>query len=953
VNPLLQLREHGQSVWLDYIRRHLITSGDLRRLVESDGLGGVTSNPAIFEKAISGSSDYRDALRKFAIQGGCDPKDAYESLAIEDVRDAAAVLREVYDATHGRDGYVSLEVSPLLAHDTDGTVAEARRLWAALGSPNVMIKVPATAAGVSAIRTLIADGINVNVTLLFSQEAYEAVADAFMSGLEARAARGGDISGIASVASFFVSRIDVAADARIAQRVETAPTAAERSALQGFSGTVAIANAKLAYQRYKALVRSRRWQALAAHGARPQRLLWASTGTKNPAYRDVLYVEELVGPETVNTMPPATLDAVRDHGVIRPSLEEDVDGARRTLAALANAGISLDEITTDLLTDALRLFEEPFRTLLDVIDEQLRTARPAAVIDRQTFSVPAAIRVEVDTALDHWQARGSSRRLWARDAGLWTGGDEHAWLGWLDITDAQQGHVDALRRAASGVRADGFTAALLLGMGGSSLCPDVLRETFGRQDGFPDLHVLDSTDPAQITRTVDTLDLARTLVIVSSKSGTTLEPDILFEYVFERVVQSVGADEAPSQFVAITDPGSALQQLAEHRGFRRVFLGRPSIGGRYSALSDFGLAPAALMGLDVTRLLDRANNMVQSCASCVPARDNPGVVLGILLGVLAKRGRDKVTIIASPAVTSVGAWLEQLLAESTGKRGKGLIPVDGEDVGPPGRYGNDRVFVYLRLDPSPGAGQDRAIDALDAAGHAVVRIGLADPYDLGQEFFRWEMATAVAGAVIGINPFDQPDVEASKIETRRLTTAYEETGALPAEEPFLVAGGFAFFADPENVRAIETAMAGDRSSSSCLRAHLSRLAAGDYLALLAYLDRRRDYEARLQTIRHRVRERTRAATCVGFGPRFLHSTGQAYKGGPNTGVFLQITSDDAADVPVPGRTYSFGTVKAAQAQGDFAVLAGRGRRALRVHLGPDVAVGLDALARAVEAALAR
>ena len=435
MNPVLQLRKHGQSVWLDYIRRHLITSGDLRRLVESDGLGGLTSNPAIFEKAIAGSSDYHGALRQFAVRGGCDSKTAYESLAIEDVRDAAAVLREVYDATHGRDGYVSFEVSPLLAHDTDATVAEARRLWSALGSPNVMIKVPATAEGIPAVRSLIADGINVNVTLLFSQEAYEAVADAFMSGLEARAARGGDISGVAGVASFFISRIDVAADARIAERAKDAPTAAERAAVEGLSGTVAIANAKLAYQRYRAIVRTARWEALAARGARSQRLLWASTGSKNPAHRDVLYVEELVGPETVNTMPPATLDAVRDHGVIRPSLEEGVEEARRTVAALANAGISLDEITTGLLTDALRLFEEPFHKLLGVIDDQLRAARPAAVIDRQTFSVPAAIRADVDAALDDWQARGSSRRLWARDAGLWTGATSTpGWAGWISPT---------------------------------------------------------------------------------------------------------------------------------------------------------------------------------------------------------------------------------------------------------------------------------------------------------------------------------------------------------------------------------------------------------------------------------------------------------------------------------------------------------------------------------------
>jgi len=949
MNPLLQLREHGQSVWLDYIRRHLITSGDLRHLVAADGLGGLTSNPAIFEKAIAGSSDYHEALQQFAARGGYDAKAAYEALAIEDVRGAADVLRTVYDATDTRDGYVSFEVSPLLAHDTNGTVEEARRLWAAIGRPNVMIKVPATEAGIPAIRTLIADGINVNVTLLFSQASYEAVAAAYLSGLEARAARGGSLAAVASVASFFISRIDVEADRRIARRIEAAANAAERSALQGLAGQVAIANASLAYQRYKAITASPRWRALAAQGAQPQRLLWASTGAKNPAYRDVVYVEELVGPETVNTMPPATLDAVRDHGAIRPSLEEDVEGARRTLASLADAGISLDAITTHLLAEAVRLFEEPFRKLLGVIDERLRAARPPSLIDTQTFSLPAAIRADVESALDRWQASGASRRLWARDAGLWTGSDESRWLGWLDITEQQDDHVADLRRLAADLQHEGFTHALLLGMGGSSLCPDVLRGTFGRQDGFSDLTVLDSTDPAQIERTFASLDLARTVVIVSSKSGTTLEPNILFDYAFECVSKAVGSDTAPARFIAITDPGSVLQQLAERRRFRHVFLGRPDIGGRYSALSDFGMVPAALMGLDVGRLLDRANVMVQSSVACVPSRENPGVVLGVLLGVLHKHGRDKVTIVASPSIARLGAWLEQLLAESTGKRGTGLIPVDREAPAPPAAYGDDRVFVYLRFSASPDAEQDRVMDALGAAGHAVIRLELDDLYDLGQEFFRWEMATAVAGALLGINPFDQPDVEAAKIETRRLMAAYEKTGALPTETPLFAVNDLAFFADPENARAIEGATAGDRSASSCLRAHLSRLTAGDYLAVLAYIDRREDHDAMLQTIRHSVRNRYGIATCVGFGPRFLHSTGQAYKGGANTGVFLQITCDDASDMAVPGRAYTFGTVKAAQAHGDFAVLAARGRRALRVHIGSDVAAGLDALTTALRA----
>lgn len=945
MNPLLQLRERGQSVWLDYIRRHLITSGDLRHLVKSDGLGGVTSNPAIFEKAIAGSSDYREALQRLAAHGGCDPKAAYESLAIEDVRAAADVLREVYDSTGTRDGYVSLEASPLLAHDTNGTVTEARRLWSEIDRPNVMIKVPATPAGIPAVQTLIGEGINVNVTLLFSQEAYGAVADAYLSGLESRVARGGALGAVASVASFFISRLDAAADALIADRANEPVRPEDRAALQQLRGHVAIANAKLAYQHYRLVKASPRWQALAARGAQSQRLLWASTGVKNPAYRDVRYVEELVGPETVNTMPPTTLDAARDHGVIRPSLEEDVEGARRTLAALAESGISLEAITADLLTEAVRLFEEPFRKLLSVIDDQLRARGPAA--DGRTLSVPAVIRADVEAVIDDWQARGSSQRLWARDAGLWTGADENSWLGWLNVAEQQDEHVAEVRRVAAALQAEGFAHALLLGMGGSSLCPEVLRATFGRQDGFPDLTVLDSTDPAQIERTFDALDLMRTLVIVSSKSGTTLEPNLLFEYAFERVSHAVGAGHAASRFVAITDPGSSLQQLAEARGFRHVFLGHPDIGGRYSALSDFGLAPAAIMGLDVSRLIDRANAMAQQSAACVPSRDSPGVGLGTLLGVLARHGRNKVTIVASPGIAGFGAWLEQLLAESTGKRGTGLIPVDGEALGPPTTYGDDRVFVDVRLEDSPDAGRDRALDALAAAGHPVIHIALSDPYDIGQEFFRWEMATAVAGAVMGINPFDQPDVEASKIETRRLTAAYEQTGALPSEPPFLAAGGLAFFADAENARGIERAMTGERSPSSCLRAHLARVAPGDYVALLAYVDRHEEYDRRLQTIRHNIRERSRAATCVGFGPRFLHSTGQAYKGGPNTGVFLQITCDDSSDVTVPGRKYTFGIVKAAQAQGDFAVLAARGRRALRVHLGRDVAAGFDALIRAL------
>ncbi len=552
------------------------------------------------------------------------------------------------------------------------------------------------------------------------------------------------------------------------------------------------------------------------------------------------------------------------------------------------------------------------------------------MIRPQTWTLPADLEATVRATLAAWAAGGTVCRLWARDATLWSGTDEASWLGWLGIAEAQLRRLEHLRRVAEDARTGGFTHALLLGMGGSSLCPEVLEETFGRIEGFPELHVLDSTDPAQVRACERKVDLAKTLFIVSSKSGSTLEPNIFKQYFFERVKQALGADRAGSRFIAITDPGSKMQQVAEADGFRHIFFGLPSIGGRYSALSDFGMVPAAVMGLDVARFLGQADEMAKACAARVPVEENPGAVLGIIMGVLAKHGRDKVTLIASPGIHDLGAWLEQLLAESTGKDGQGLIPVDREPAGPPAVYGADRLFVYLRLATAPDRAHDEHVAALETAGQPVVRITVEDPYGLGTEFFRWEFATAVAGAVLGINAFNQPDVEASKIATRRLTDEYEKTGTLPPESPVRV---------------------GDKDLGATLRAHLGKIGPGDYVALLAYVEMTAAHEVPLQAIRRAVRDRYRVATCLGFGPRFLHSTGQAYKGGPNTGVFLQITCDDAADLPVPGQTYSFGVVKAAQARGDLQVLTERGRRALRVHLGKDVARGLEMLRTAVDQAM--
>jgi transaldolase / glucose-6-phosphate isomerase len=948
-NPVAALRDYGQSVWLDYIRRSLITGGELKRLVDEDGLGGVTSNPAIFEKAIGGSNDYAEAINEISVEPGQGAKDVFEILAVKDIQDAADVLRTVYDRTHGADGYVSLEVAPDLARDTEGTQAEARRLWSRVARPNVMIKVPATPEGLPAIRTLLTEGININITLLFARDAYEKVAHAYVEALEARAARGEKISGIASVASFFVSRIDTAVDALIDEKLKTAG-GADKTRLEGLRGKVAIANAKIAYQSYKEIFAGARWDALVKKGAHVQRVLWASTGTKDPRYSDVLYIEELIGRDTVNTVPPDTLSAFRDHGRPRASLEENVAAARETLKALDATGISLDKVTSDLLADGLKKFVEPFTKLLAAVERRLREGNTAR-INAQDVKLPDALRGEVDARMKRWDAEGGTRRLWAGDASLWTGKDEASWIGWIGIVAAQAGNVKPLAALRDEVRKEGLAHAVLLGMGGSSLAPEVLRQTFGVGAGFPELLVLDSTDPAQVQAVADRIDPANTLFIVSSKSGSTLEPNIFKAFFFDRVRQAVGTEAAGRRFVAVTDPGSKLEAEAARDHFRHVYAGVKSIGGRYSALSNFGLVPAAIMGLDVERLLDEAERMLAACAPGVPAAENPGLVLGTVLGVLATKGIDKLTIVTSPGIHDLGAWLEQLIAESTGKQGKGIIPVDRERIGAPGVYGDDRLFAYLRLAEAPDAAQDAAVDALERAGRPVVRIQVATKYDLAEEFVRWEVATAIAGAILGINPFDQPDVEASKIATRALTDAYEKTGTLPSESPLYEGEGVKLFADAANTPALRGPSGAAPSLAGHLKAHLARLGPGDYVALLAYVQMTADHESALQATRHRVRDAKRVATCLGFGPRFLHSTGQAYKGGPASGVFLQVTCDDAEDVAVPGQRYTFGVVKAAQARGDFQVLSDRKRRALRVHLGPDVAAGLRTLDAAVAKAL--
>jgi transaldolase/glucose-6-phosphate isomerase len=943
-NPLKQLSEAGQSPWLDFIRRSFIADGSLKKLVDEDGLGGVTSNPSIFEKAMGAGADYDDQFKQLAAGGEHDANALYEAMAVTDIQHAAEVLRPVFDRTEGHDGYVSLEVSPYLALSREETIAEARRLWKWVDRPNLMVKVPGTPECVPAIRTLISEGINVNVTLLFSLDSYKQVAEAYVAGLEDRHAKGDDISRISSVASFFVSRIDSVIDKKIDERVAAGDKASD--SLKALRGKVAIANAKMAYAWYEDFARSERWQKLKAVGANPQRLLWASTGTKDKAYPDTLYVDELIGRDTVNTMPPATMDAFRAHGHIRPSLSEDLDKARQILADAERLGLDLPSVTKHLVEDGVRLFADAADGLLLAVAEK-RAKLLGTTIAGLQYGLPDALDQAVDARLDTWRRDGNVRRLWARDASLWTGGPESKWLAWLDIVEERHEHVGELLQFQKEVQQENFAHILLLGMGGSSLGPEVLGETFGHRAGWPKLHVLDSTDPQQVKAFEGAVDLAKTLVIVSSKSGGTLEPNILKAYFWARMVEAVGADNAGGHFIAITDPGSHLQKVAEGDKFRHIFSGNPQIGGRYSVLSNFGLVPAAAIGIDVEAFLKSTRLMVQSCSPGTPPLANPGVVLGAILGEAQRAGHDKVTIIASPGIADLGAWLEQLLAESTGKQGKGLVPIDGETVAGPEAYGKDRLFVYLQAADAPEAAQDAAVTKLEKAGLPVIRVSLNGHLELGQQFFLWEFATAVAGSIIGIDAFDQPDVEASKLKTRELTDAFNKSGKLPEESPFATFGDVALFADARNSEALKA-----DSLTAALKAHFARVQPGDYIGLLAYVERNAETIAALQSLRLLVRDRTKAAVAAEFGPRFLHSTGQAYKGGPNSGVFLQVTAADRQDLPVPGESYSFGVVKAAQARGDFDVLSERGRRALRVHLGPDIASGLHRLHEAIGAALA-
>ncbi len=941
-NQLQQLLADGQSVWLDNLRRNMFASGELKRLIDQ-GLRGMTSNPTIFEKAIGAGVDYDEQLK--SLLGTEKDADAlFWDLAVQDIQNACDAFRPVFDSSGGNDGFVSLEVSPLLAGDTAGTTAMAKELWKRVDRPNLMVKIPGTDEGVPAIEECIYEGININVTLIFAVEFYEKTAQAYINGINRRVAEGKPVDAIRSVNSVFVSRIDSAVDKILDDRIAKGETA-----LSPLLGKIGIANLKLTYQKFKELFHGEGFAKAKAAGAAVQRPLWASTSTKNPSYPDLMYVETVIGPDTVNTMPPNTLAALLDHGtVVADTVETGLDDARATAKALQDAGISLYDVTHKLQVDGVASFSDSFAALLGAIVYKQKILSGGS--ERVAFSL-GKTDGPFDAALAGLVKSDFLTRLWNKDASLWSNDPAHAEiiahaLGWLDIPEHLMEAVPRLKAFAEEVKS--FAHVAVLGMGGSSLAPDILRATFGRIEGRPQLHVLDSTDPVQIAELDEAIDVSRTLFLVASKSGTTTEPNAYYAYYHEKVVKAVGSENAGSHFVAITDPGTTLAVEAKEAGFRTSFENDPNIGGRYSALSFFGMVPAAAAGYDVNLLLDRGLGAMHGNAKTADPSKARGVRFGAAIGGAATAGRDKLTIVTHPKVRAFGAWAEQLIAESTGKLGKGIVPVEGETLGAPEVYGDDRLFVYVGSTVA-GVGCaeiDARIAALEAAGHPVIRLSMNDTYDVGEQFYLWEIATAAAGSVLQIDAFDQPNVQESKDNTKALLAEYASKGSI--DEPAANVDGNSFdityLAGSKHLHASDTATA--------LVELLAQVTAGDYVALTAYVARNDANEALMQTLRLKIRDAKKVATTVGFGPRFLHSTGQLHKGGPNTIVALQITADPQDDLPIPGFNVGFRTLEAAQALGDFQSLDKRDRRGARIHLKGDVERGLRALIDAVDDALA-
>lgn len=920
--PTHELAAAGQSPWLDNLSRELLTTGKLKSLIEESGLLGVTSNPSIFDKAISTpGGGYDTAIRKM-IRQGKDTFEIYDALTMADIRQACDLFLPVYKQSGGEDGFVSLEVMPTLAYEEEASYEEASRLYHAVKRPNVMIKVPATPQGVRAIQRLIANGININVTLIFSLPQYQHVAHAYLAGLRDYASKGGNLSKVHSVASVFVSRVDTWVDKRLEELQKVASGEAQWQELENLKGKAAVANAKIIFQEFKKIFSSDSFQELRSQGACLQKLLWGSTSCKNPNYPDLIYVETLIGPNTINTMPDATLQALLDHGKIRPlSVAEDLEGAHHCVQSLKTFGIDLGEVGEILQQKGARAFCDSFESLMRHLELKRYPGKASSRSVKTFYGMNPSVEKEIQAS--EVVRSNVAQRLLVKDASLWSSDPETQKailnrLGWLHSSEWILGKLYELDQLRKELRPQNFNDVVLLGMGGSSLAAEVMDRILRSPRKTPRFHVLDTTDPSSIRKVDRAINYKTTLFIVASKSGSTLETLSQYHYFFDQAEKKLGG-KAASHFVAITDEGTPLERIAREKKFRRVFLNPSDIGGRYSALSYFGLVPAAMLGINVRPLVWEAYSYLTSFRVTADWKKDAGLSLGLLLGTLTQRGRDKLTLWLSPSVTPFGPWLEQLIAESTGKDGKGIIPVDGERE--KAHYGSDRIFVVIKIRGERIGSLEHRVRALRKAGHPVVVIEWAQKNSLGAEFLRWEVAVAIAARVLQVNPFDEPNVKESKDKTSQILKHWEGSRVLKS---------------PPGCLTLDA----DKSVFAQIARHLRGVRYPGYVAILAYLERCAEIEEMLRDLQQTVGDAVQVPVLLGFGPRYLHSIGQLYKGGPRIGRFLAFLSEPLHDLGIPGAPYTFGTLIKAQAFGDLEALQARGLPAIACHLGRHPLKGL-------------
>ena len=905
-NNVMRLFELGQSVWLDYLRRGELKNGKIAADIDHGIIRGMTSNPSIFRKAINESKDYDNALIPMAL-ANVDADNIFTQLVVEDIRSAANLFRDLYIQSKGKDGYVSLEISPLVAHDTEKTVAEAKALWKAVNRPNMMIKIPVTEESIPAITELTAAGLNLNLTLVFSPDKYIRAAKAYIAGLRRRLDQGEPISGIHSVASVFISRIDTKIDALLAEKSVS---------VRDLMGKAAIRNAQLIYNLSRNIFSSDEFAEILARGGNAQRVLWASTSTKNPQYKFSLYVESLVGADTVNAITPATLEKFLRSGTVSGNLPADPSDISAYFTELEKSGINLNDVFNQLETEGVAAFEKDYLATLESIRTRCETIRGNM----------KALREPVEKTFEKLDQDSVMRRIFSKDPTVWTFNTQsfaeiRNRLGWLDTYKTTESSIPDFIMLRNELKKEGIDKILLMGMGGSSLAPEVMAKVFDEETDIK-LQIIDSTDPIQILDARREHDPKTTLFVVSSKSGGTAEVRAFLDYFYDQA-KAVLEDSAPNHFIAVTDPGTALEKTARDLGFRKIFLSDTSVGGRFSALTPFGMVPAVLMGLDPHQISLKVSEIMRNCSPSLPVNKNEGAALGAFIGTAASLGKDKLTILTDPTFRSFGSWLEQLIAESSGKEGKGIIPIVNEPELDDKAYADDRVFVYINHDNS----RAEEIARIRDQGHPVFEISVEDSYDLFREFYRWEIAAAVACSILSVNAFDQPDVQDSKTRTAAKINSYREKGTLEdLTETRFDDGTEAWASDPEM-------LSGCKNYNDVITHFISGAEAGkDYIAINAYLPRNDDTEARLQNLRGVILRNTGCATTLGFGPRFLHSTGQLHKGGTDNGLYIQIVTDPHKDQDIPNEGLSFSVLERAQALGDLESLTAKNRRVIRIRI---------------------